>query len=243
VPTAPPATAHGWTVLDDDPPVLVHAYSIGPGNETNTLVAGFGDRELLVVSPGSKPSGELLEELEPFGRVTALLAPCAFHHAGLPAWHAAFPEAQTYAASGRIDALRKKRADVPIAPVSELIPRLGDRVQAIEAPGMRFGETWVAISGARRSLYVGDAFTNLAEVPWFPLGWMLRPLGLGPGLRRNPLRSGLLVTDRSAHTDWLNGLLDRPPARVIPGHGEVIEADDAIARLGALWAGERPRRG
>ena len=137
-----------------------------------------------------------------------------------------------FAASHRIDTLEKKRKDVAIAPLAELLPRLGGAIWAAEAPGLRFGETWVEFRGAQRTLYMGDAATNLATVPWFPLGWLLRPLGFGPGLRINALRRRFLVLEPGAHWEFVEHAL-ATPTRVVPGHGDVIDEVD-VARLRTL---------
>ena len=223
-----------WTLLDDEPPVLVGTYSIGPGNETNTLVVGFGDGELLVVSPGSDPTDEQLRALEPYGRVTTLVAPNLFHHSGLAAWHAAFPEARVCAADGSLGAWAKK-STVPLDGWSAL--ELGPSVRLHASAGVKHAETWVEVLGSERTLYCGDAFLNMAAVPWFPLGWLLRPLGLGPGFRRNPVRRRLLVDDLDAHGAWLESLLAENPTRLVPGHGDVVESPDLAARLRELWEG------
>ncbi len=227
------ATPSGWTVLDDDPPLLLRTYSIGPGNETNTLAVGMADGSMTVVSPCTDPTDEILADLQSFGPVSAIVAPNLFHTSAIRAWREAFPDLPVLAASQAVGKLTKKRR-VPVAPVAELAANLPPDVAFLEAPATKNAETWVVV---KDTLYCGDAFLNLADVPWFPMGWLLRPMGFGPGFRVNVFRRGYVVQDREAHTAWLEGVLARGSTRLVPGHGDVVDAPDLSERLRGLWEG------
>lgn len=221
-----------WQVIDEGRSLLVGQYFIGPGNTTSTLVVGFGDDELLVLSPGPDPDEAALAALQRRGRVSALLAPNGFHRAGLASWARSFPDASVHAADG---ALARVGARVePVQDLESLRPRLGPDVDLLVLPHMRSGEVWLATQGSKAALYTGDAFTNLAPGRGFS-SVLLGLLGLRPGLRRNPWQRRLMARDRAAYDRWLLSTLDAlQPAVLIPGHGAVLEEADLAARLAAL---------
>ncbi len=223
-----------WTVLDGSRALLTSTYSIGPGNSTTALVAGFGDDELLVVSPGPDPDEATLAALEARGRVTAILAPNGFHRAGLASWAAAFPDATVHAGSGAVARVRDK---VPTAAdLSSLAARLGSELSLLELPDMRSGEVWLGWGGAEPALYCGDAFANLRATGAISLAF-LRAFGFGPGLVRNPWQRRLMALDRPGYDRWLRDTIERiEPALFIPAHGAAIRTPEVAAQLAALLA-------
>ncbi len=224
-----------WTPLSEDHALLVRGYSTGPGNRTTTLVAGFGDGDLLVVSPGPDPSDECLAELEPQGRVRAILAPNGFHRAGLASWAARFPDATLHAAP----AAAKRVAQVApgVQDLEGLRVRLGGDLCLVEPPGLRSGEVWVSSPAEGGTLYAGDAFTNLSATSAF-MAAFLWVLGFDGGLARNPWQRRMMATDRPAFDRWLRAEVERlRPGLLVPGHGDVVRGDDLTARLTALVPG------
>ncbi len=221
-----------WTVLDSSCSLLSGTYSTGPGNLTTTLVVGFGDDELLVVSPGPKPEEARLEALQARGRVTAILAPNGYHRAGLASWAAAFPEASVHAGDA---ALKRVRGKVErVEDLSGLERRLGPEISLLELPDMRSGEVWLSCGGPDPALYCGDAFANLRASGAFSAAF-LWAFGFGQGLSRNPWQRRLMALDRPGYDRWLRATIDRiEPALLIPGHGSALRTDDLIERLHAL---------
>lgn len=218
-----------WQVLDDAASVLVSEYSIGAGNRTTTLVCGFGDSSLLVVSPGPDPAPDALAALEARGRVAALLAPNGFHRAGLAAWSRAFPDAIVHAGEGA--AARVGRVVGRVEPIGTLQAGLGAAARLMELPCVRSGEVWLSCPAG---LYTGDTFANLRPDDAFSRA-LLAVLGLGGGLRRNPWQRRLMATDRGGLDRWITETVRREaPTTLIPGHGDIERGADLAARLLAM---------
>lgn len=221
-----------WKVVDDARSLLAGSYSIGPGNLTTTLVVGFGDDELLVVSPGADPDEGRLARLESRGRVTAILAPNAYHRAGLASWAAHFPDATVHASTGALARVRAKVAGAQ--DLSDLAPRLGPELGLLTMPDMRSGEVWLSIRGPAPALYSGDTFANLRRDGLLS-GLLLAVFGLGEGLGRNAWQRRVMTRNRASYDAWLRQTLDREaPETLIPGHGGIVRTDDLLDRLRAL---------
>lgn len=226
-------TAAGWTVLGEDPPVLVHTYSIGPGNTTNCMAVGIGDGRLAVVSAPTNPSDALLADLEGFGAVAAVVANNGFHRSGLPHWRARLPDVPIFAPA---DALARVRKVEPTArDLAELEVSGPARLHAL--PGTRIGDTWVVAPGARGLVwYVSDTITNMPTLPPPPFGWLMRAIGLRAGFAMNGVQTRVMTVDRPARAEWMRRLLaDGAPALVVPAHGAREDAPDLGERLRGMF--------
>jgi hypothetical protein len=84
-------TSSGWKQLGPDPLIAICDYSFGHGT-AKALAVGV-DGGVIVVSPPCRVADSVLDAVAAFGSVRALVASNAFHHMGLPAWKARFPDA------------------------------------------------------------------------------------------------------------------------------------------------------
>jgi hypothetical protein len=187
--------------------------------------------ELLVHSP--TPLGaDLAAAVERLGRVAHLVAPNLLHHVSLSAWLARFPQARVWAVPG----LERKRRDIPIA---GLLDGDGDTAPPWAAhfapralagcPGLR--ET-VFFHAASRTLVCSDLLFNVRD----PRGWATKLVLTLAGTRGRFAMSRAwrrYAADRAALSASLRRMLEWPFTRVIVGHGDVLEADDAPARVRA----------
>ncbi len=228
-------TPSGWQILDEERALLVRTYSIGPGNTSNCTVARIRPGELVVISPATNPDDAALRELEPFGRVTAIVAPNGFHRSGTPAWAKAFPDAQVLAPAR---ALPRVRAVAPAAlDVATTAGTLSDGVALLTLPGMRYGETWMVVQAAAGPVWcVSDTLTNLSAHP-FGMGWIMRLLGIGLGLGLNGAQARFMALDKPAYAQWLRERIAQgSPALLVPAHGALVRRPDLGDRLEELFA-------
>jgi len=227
-------TASGWTVLGEDPPILVRTYAIGPGNSTNCMAVGIGEGRLAVVSAPTDPPDEALAELEGFGTVAAVVATSGFHRSGLPHWKERMPDVPVYAPTRALD---KVRAVSPKARDLEELEVTGP-AQLLALQGARFGDTWVVAPGRDGLIwYVADTITNMKRLPGPPLGWFMRLVGIQAGFALNRAQLRLFTVDKPGRSAWLRQrLADGAPTMVVPAHGAHADMPDLGARLDRMFA-------
>ena len=213
-----------WTVFDPDARILTCEYSFGPGLATS-LAAG-GDAGLVIVSPPCRVAGTVLDEVERFGPVCALVASNAFHHMGLAQWKARFPQAALFAPAQSIARVQKQSGLQDIRPLAEAGALTGPRLSLIDMPHYRTGEVLVRIDAARgRVWYVTDVILNMPVLPRHPVARLLFGLTRSaPGLRFNNLAPLFMVRDKAALRRWIaDEAAQRPPRWLIPAHGDVVD--------------------
>ena len=219
-------TEAGWQILGEA--LLVRTYSIGPGNTTNSVVCRLADGGLGIISPPSHIDDAALVELADFGVVRAIIAPNAYHTAGLQPWQERFPEAGVYAGEAALKRIRGKIRTLDIAPVTELATAEG--VALVQLPRMRNGETFLrARAGSKTVWYGGDVFLNMTGLSGV-MGFFFRTVGMGPGFVVNPINRWFMMRDRAAVSDWAKEALVGVDV-VIPGHGEILEEAGLEARM------------
>jgi hypothetical protein len=203
------------------------------GLRVRSTAVRLADGSLVVVSPvrGMARSG-----VESLGRPSVLVAPNHFHNRGLAEWAAEYPGAVVVASAKAAPRVHAK-CGLPVEATERLSSALLPGHAVLVPPGTRGGETWLSLtSGNRRAWVVGDAFFSLPDLPAWPMGLVLRLLGIAPGLRIGTSFRWLL-SDRATYRTWLSARLEEErPNVLVPCHGDVI-ADDALAdRLGRLAA-------
>jgi hypothetical protein len=218
-------TVAGWTTLAEQPLVLQREYSFGQGL-ANALVVGLPQNKLLLISAPVGLSAAELQTLTDHGDVIGMLAINGAHHLGLPAWRTAFPNAVTYATPRARERIMKKcKAPGQLESIDNLRPMLGDKVNIVAADGCKIGDVLVRVQTERGVvLYVGDFIANIQQLPKNPLFRLVFWLtDSGPGLKVFQLFFKFFASDKRALRDFLiREIESRPPAILVPGHGEVV---------------------
>jgi hypothetical protein len=225
-----------WTVLDEALGLWTAQYRI-PGNKSRSTSVRLRDGSFAVISPG----GGLEDAFAEIGDVTFLVAPNSYHHLGFAAWRRRFPNAQI--AAGFVAHTRlKKNGITDVESLADLKLALPSNTWMLEPPGTRIGEAWLDVPCAGNKTWViGDSFFNVKEPRRMKDKLVQRATKAGPGLAMSrPMKYGGL-SNRPRFLSWLDGqLLARKPTRIVPLHGDIMEADDlyetvrqfAAARLG-----------
>jgi len=218
------ATAHGWKIFDERPPVLTYEYSFGPG-VANALAVG-GKTGLVVVSPPWRAAAGVFDDLAQYGAVRALVASNAFHYLGLKEWKQRFPDAALFAPAQSIARVERQSSLSGIRPVSEAAPITGPAVELVDMPHYKTGEVLVRIKTGRGVVwYVCDVIMNLTELPRHPLfRLMFRLSGSGPGPRFNNIAPLFMVEDKAALRRWVREEFHKsPPDWLIATHGDIVD--------------------
>ena len=158
-----------------------------------------------------------------------LVVPNAMHRLDAPAWKDRFPELQVLCPPEASRAVSEK------LPVDATLEDVADRFTEASGVVLRRlagvgGKEWVMLahhSDGGVSLVVSDAIFNLPHQPGFS-GLMMRLMGSSGGPRVTFIARRLLVSDRAALAEDLRRLAGTPGLRrIIPAHGEIIDADAA----------------
>jgi len=217
-------TAHGWKVFDERAPVLIFAYSFGPG-EANAL-AVKGTDGMVVISPPCRCPEGVLDDVAEFAPVKALVASNAFHHLGLPRWKARFPDAEVFAPAQSIARVEKHTKIDGIRPLVVAASITGPRVELVDMPFYKTGEVLVKVSMEDGSAwYVTDVIFNMRKLPPNPIAKIVFGLSRsGPGLRFNNISPLFMMADKSAHRRWITEEFRKDPPRwLIAAHGSTID--------------------
>ena len=225
-----------WTIVEPSLPALTYTYSFGPGiaNALALVVEGG----VVVVSPPCNPPEGAFKELEPRGPVRALIAPNAFHHMGLSAWKARWPEAPIFAPAQSVARVEKHTKLTGVRPVTEAAKLLGDRVEILDMPHYKTGEILVRwrVDGGF-AWYVTDVAMNLPKVPKGPFGLVAKWTKSAPGLRRNAISAAFMVKDKRALYAWIAEQAQKtPPGLVVMCHGEPAKLADPKEEVRAVFA-------
>jgi hypothetical protein len=223
-------TPRPWTVLPHGPVVSLAA---NLRSVEGTLPTGHVPRRMAVAR---RSDGRLIfynaipldpEEmaaLEAWGTPSFLLVPNPFHRLDLHAFKERYPGIQVLCTAS----IR--------AQVSKVVAVGGDLgnlppdpdIEAVVARGTQEREVLLRVrSGGETSLCFSDLVMNLKHLAGFD-GFLLGLLGSVGGPRVTRIAKMVLVKDRAAVRAHLDELASIPGlARLIPSHGDVIEADAA----------------
>jgi hypothetical protein len=232
-------TTRGWHVLDREGAIVWRQYSFGGGVATTFVFRGAGDG-LIVMSPGNRIDDDALDELAEFGTVVALVASNAYHWLGQPAWRKRFPNARSFAPKQGIKRLSKKMPDLgPFESLEALAPLLGERASVVEGPGLRVGNAFATVQGARGAYwYPSDFLANMPKMPPQAIFRMLMSMtNSAPGYRLFRPSVWLQVKDKPVFRAWVEDHLAKaPPAVVVPAHGPPVDMPDIVAATRTLVA-------
>lgn len=224
-----------WTTVDEQLGIYKAEYPFN-GTLINTLAFRVPDG-MLVVSPGIDPAPALLDELDAIGPVVAIASPGAFHHLGMPAWKERYPSVPFFATSSGLTHIAKqhKGLDLGLQGLDALRPMLPDHITLEETPGAKHPDLLAFIRSDDGSW---SWFTNeiLGNQPTLPANFLVRTVfkltKAGPGLKVPTPVLWLIGAKKPVMREYLlKQLIERPPARLIPCHGDVLAAPDLAERM------------
>lgn len=191
-----------------------------------TTVVRLADGSLLLHSP-SPVSDALADELRALGPVRWLVVPNGFHHLGTPPAAARFPDAQVVAPASALARNKDLTAHVDIRDAQ--LPE----VDILPLDGVPFLDETVLFHRPTRTLLGADAVISACAADHWTWRWAARLTGCWERVRVPPdVRKK--ITDKAAAARSLAAILERPAARLIVGHAEVIE-DGWRDRLAEAW--------
>ena len=184
------------------------------------------------------------EAVAALGPVRHLVAPNRFHHLGLADWKARFPEALLWGPPG----LAAKRKDLAFAgildggapsPSPSPSPPWAATLRPLALAGCApLGEV-VFLHAASRSLLCSDLLFNIRHPANRATRFVLTLMGTNGRFAMSRLMRRY-TKDRRALAASLEQMLAWDFARVIPGHGEIFEAEGGDAapavRAALAWA-------
>lgn len=213
----------GWTVVEPSLPILTYLYSFGPGLAHALAVGGAGG--LIVVSPPCNVSEAAFAELEKHGKVVALVASNAFHHMGIPAWKARFPDAQVFAPAQAVARVAAKSKIADVKPLSDAGAIAGPNVELIDMPHYKTGEVLVRLrAGDDVIWYTTDVLMNMKALPkGFPMHQIFKWTKSAPGLKLNGVSPLFMMKDKLGVHRWLRKQAEAvPPTLLLPAHGDPL---------------------
>ena len=228
-----------WAALAADDSMLWLKYWWGPGS-ANALAFKLRDGTWAIVSPPCDAPEHVYAEIARRGKVSALIAPNAFHHKGQSAWRQRFPEARAYAPRGALPRLSKQTPELDYSPLEEC---------AVIAPatvfipdGMKTPDALLYIPTATGPAtsgglwWLGDQFSNNTKADQiFIFRIISRLVASGPGFWCNPHPELVYVRDRVSWLRSLQSRLDRhPPQMILSAHGDPVTEAAATRALRAI---------
>lgn len=172
-----------------------------------------------------------LAELEALGPVTHIVAPNCLHHLNIGPTSERFAAAKVHAPAG----LRAKRPDVRIDHDLQAGAGPWPSIDVFHIEGAPELDEFVFFHRPSASLIVTDLIFNIHQTKGVMLPLILRMVGAWR--RANQSRIWRRYTkDRPAAASSVRAVLEQPIRRVIPAHGDVLEAPDARDRLASSLA-------
>lgn len=172
------------------------------------------------------------EALEALGPVTAIVAPCLFHHLYVGDWASAYPEASLSACPG----LEKKRKDIVWSRILGDEPAeewKGDLDQVFFGALPMQNEV-VFFHRKTRTLISSDLIFNLAT----HASGLTRAIAFVIGHRAPgpTLLERIMIDDRRAARDQIDRMVAWEAERIVLAHGDVVTSEgSAVLRSGFRW--------
>jgi hypothetical protein len=183
----------------------------------------------------------LAGSIDAIGPVSHIVAPNCFHHLNIGPASKRFPNAKVHAPHGLRGKRPDLRIDVDLQPGAQRWPGL----EAVEITGAPELDEFVFVHRASASLIVTDLVFNIHETKGVMLPLVLRMVGAWRRLAQSRIWRRY-TKDRRAAAAAVHALLEHDIRRVIPAHGDVLEAPDARDQLTTALAwmrsGDSPPR-
>lgn len=182
-------------------------------------VVRLPDGRLWLHSPITPEPG-LLEAVAAAGEVAYIVAPNQLHHLFVKPWAERFPSAQRWAAPG----LGEKRRDLAFTGIhGDGREPWADAITSIAIGGAPKVAETVFFHRASKTLVVTDLLFNIHDTKGFFTPWALRMMGVYRRFGQSRAWR-LLARDRSAAATSARTLVGLGVRRVMPAHGDVIDA-------------------
>lgn len=196
-----------------------------------TTILRLDDGGLLVHSP-APPTDALAHELQTLGPVRWLVVPNCFHHLGTPAAKARFPEAKVVGPASALSKNPALRIDVDIAQLGAQLPEL----EVLPLAGVPFLDETVLHHRPTRTLLGADLVLCAHAQDHWTWRWAARVMGCYERLRVPPDVKKQIV-DKVAAARSVAAILERPAARLVVAHADVVE-DGWRERVAEAWRRE-----
>ena len=174
----------------------------------------------------------LRHAIDALGPVTAIVAPCLFHHLYVGEWASAYPRAIVAGCPG----IEKKRADLEFNRILGQTPAdewAGELDQVLFSALPMLNEV-VFFHRSTRTIISSDLVFNLASHPSFltrTAAFMLGHRKPGPTLLER-----MMIKDRPAARDQIGKIVGWNAERIVLGHGDVIASGgSAVVQGGYQW--------
>jgi hypothetical protein len=196
----------------------------------------------LVIHSAIAMDDQAMARLEAWGTPAYLIVPNGFHRLDAPGYAERYPDITVVCPTAvRAKVEKKVRVDGGLDALPD-----DPALQVVTIGGGKADEAALVVdSGGDRTAVFCDALFNLVKVSGLnPLGWVIRLLGSTGGPKVTWIGKRALVADRQAFADSLREIAGRGLTRLIPGHGDLIEADGTavLERVADKLAPARDRR-
>jgi hypothetical protein len=227
------SNAGTWLAVPHAPQAQTFEYSFGHGHARTFAV--LGPEGWVVVSPPAALDTANVASLEARGPIAALVAPNAFHHMGISAWHKRFPAAKLFAPAQSIARVQRQSGVTGLLPISEAKSVCGSTLELLDIPHYRTGEALVRLhSDAGWIWHLTDVIFNFPKLPDSVIAKVLFHVlsDSAPGFKLAAPSAWLMMRNKRAVYRWMKELAERePPVRIVPSHGPDVVLDAPARQL------------
>jgi hypothetical protein len=203
---------------------------IGMKMPARMTIVRLRDRRLLLHSPAPIDRA-LAAELSQLGDIAYLIAPNTQHQLFLPAAADAFPDARVFAAEGVAAKQPSLRIDGVLG--NDAPADYRDEIEQVLIEGAPALNEVAFFHRASRTLIASDLVFNVVEPPNLMARLVLTLVGARGRLAQSRAWR-FMARDRAAVTASFERILSWDFTRLVPAHGEIVEANARAALAMAL---------
>ena len=192
-----------------------------------STVVHLSEGDILVISPGPDTAENLKESCKNLKNIY-VVSPNAMHYAHIKSFLAAYPTAQYF---GPKEVCKKvpNLAD-KVKPLEELAKILNNDLEMIPIEGNKFLSETVFFHKETSSLITTDLCFNMQGKMNFLSSCLLKMVGAYARIGQSMLVK-LSTQDKGKYLESVSKLKELPIARVIVGHGDIIQQQE----LDSFW--------